>query len=107
MTEEMFRYEYRSKMSKEKLEKLIIETDKRNQKRKAIRTIKTHILFSFLYFWPYYWLMDKDVLSAIIVALVTAAIFLVIGAVVFGRMFEESRKEDAYLESLEKRYHDE
>lgn len=107
MTEEMFRYEYRPAMSKEKLEKLIIETDKRNQKRKAIRTIKAYVLFSFLYFWPYYWLMDKDILSAIIVALVTAAIFLFIGVIVLGPMFEEARKEDTYLESLKKRYREE
>lgn len=36
MTEEMFRYEYRSK---EELEKMKIEADKKNKKRKTIKTI--------------------------------------------------------------------
>lgn len=94
-------------MTREQLRELIIETDKKNEKRKTIRSIKVYILFTVLYSILYYWLLGDDILNIIVLALVTAAIFFIISVVVFSRMFDASDAENAYLESLKKKYYDE
>ena len=94
-------------MQKEFLEKLIIETDKKNEKRKPIRFIKAYILFVVLYSVLYYCILDDAISEIIILALVTAAIFLPINAAVFIRIINASNEENARLESLKKKYYDE
>ena len=94
-------------MQKEFLEKLIIETDKKNERRKTMRLIKAYILFVVLYSVLYYWLLDDVISEIIVLALVTAAIFLPINAAVFIRIINASNAENARLESLKNKYYDE
>ena len=94
-------------MKKEQLERLILKTEKENEKKKTARSIKTYILFVALYSVLYYWLLGNDILYVAILALVTAAIQWYINAIIYSHIFQANREEAAYLESLKKKYYDE
>ena len=94
-------------MQKEQLERLILKTEKENEKKKTVRSIKTYILFVALYSVLYYWLLGNDILKVAILALVTAAIQWYINVIIYSHIFQSNREEAAYLESLKKKYYDE
>lgn len=94
-------------MKKEQLERLIIKTEKNNEKKKTARSIKTYILFVVLYSILYYWLLGDNILNIAVLALVTAGIQWYINAIIYSHIFQANREEAAYLESLKKKYYDE
>ena len=94
-------------MQKEFLEKLIIETDKKNEKRKLKRFIKTYFLFVTMYSVFFCWLLDDGIMDAIILAAITSIFHIFINLYIYNHIFEAADAENAYLESLKKKYYDE
>ena len=90
-------------MKKEELRKLIIATDRKNQKNKRNRLIKAYLLFAVL-LACFFYMFDSDLIDSIIAGLVISPVYILLNLVIFGQISDAARNEDAYLQSLIKKY---
>ena len=93
-------------MDKKELYKLLVVKEAQFEKAKQKRAIKTISAFAAVFFLILCWVEDPsgiEFIWAAILAVITAGIYVIVNAAVFGWLSQQSESERKYLEDLRKK----